>query len=368
MKDLSLYIHIPFCKSRCAYCGFLTFANKSGCIAPYIKALIKEIKIKAKKSGKYLIESVYIGGGTPSLIESKLIEQIICTIKKNFNIKTGAEITIECNPESVTKEKIRHYKKIGINRFSLGAQSLTDKILKRVGRAHDSRQIFEAVKILKREKIKNFGLDFIIGLPFQTLQSFKKELETILEVNPPHLSYYFLSPDTEQIKNFLSECPTEESQIKIYNHLIKRLKNEGFIHYEVSNYAKPGFECRHNLRYWNQQEYLGLGLGAHSYINGTVSENEIDLGKYIKNPVHIFDKYKLEPDVKRMDYIMLYLRTAKGINISDYERKYGMKEKKTLIKKAADFIKSEDLVLKNNQLYASEKGWLILDTITRVLL
>jgi oxygen-independent coproporphyrinogen III oxidase len=368
MKDLSIYIHIPFCRSKCSYCGFLSFANKSEWIASYIKALKKELTLKSKKFKKHAIVCIYFGGGTPSLIESKFIEQIIYSIRQNFKVKSDAEITIECNPESVTSAKIKHYKKTGINRFSLGVQSLNNKTLARIGRAHNSKQVFQTLKIFKTENIKNLALDFIIGLPFQTLPSFKKDVAKILSYNPPHLSYYFLSQDTPYIKNYINECPDEETQIKMYNHLTSTLKKAGYIHYEVSNYAKHGFECRHNLRYWNQREYLGLGLGAHSYINGTVSENEINLDKYIKNPVLIHDSYKLEPDVKRMDLIMLNMRTRTGINLNEYTKKYGQAAKKSLLTTASPFIKNKNLILGKNILYATEKGWLTLNVITKALL
>jgi|WetSurMetagenome_2_1015567.scaffolds.fasta_scaffold36573_2 oxygen-independent coproporphyrinogen III oxidase len=366
MKNLSLYIHIPFCKSRCTYCGFLTFANKSGWIPSYIRALQKEIRLKAKKFTGYKIESVYFGGGTPSLIESELVEQIICTIREDFTVKKSAEITIESNPESVTAEKIQTYKKAGINRFSMGAQSLSDKTLKRVARPHNSKQIFKALESFKKEKIKNFGLDFIMGLPFQTFASFKKELETILKYNPPHLSYYFLSHDTEQIKNFLPECPDEETQIKMYKHLTKILKKAGYIHYEVSNYAKPGFECRHNLRYWNQQEYLGLGLGAHSYIDDTVLQNETDLDKYIKNPDRIIDKYKHDEETHRLDYIMLNLRKHTGINLKDFEKRFKKDFTQKLLSNAAKIDRK--LLIRDKTIRLTEKGFLFADNITEGLL
>jgi oxygen-independent coproporphyrinogen-3 oxidase len=344
----------------------LTFANKSGCVTSYAKALQKEIRLKAKIFKGYAVESIYFGGGTPSLPESKLIEQIICTIRKNFTVGKNAEITIECNPESVTKEKIRHYKKIGINRFSMGAQSLSDKTLKRIARPHDSKQIFDAIKIFREEKIKNLSLDFIIGLPFQTLASFKKELETILTYDPPHLSYYFLSHDTEQIKNFMAECPDEEKQIKMYNHLTKRLKKAGYIHYEVSNYAKPGFECKHNLRYWNQQEYLGLGLGAHSYINDTVTRNEPDLGAYIKGAAKISDTLKHDSELRRLDYIMLNLRKHTGINLNDFRKKFGNDFAQKL-QRQAEKINCKNLV-SGQTIHLTEKGFLFADSITEKLL
>lgn len=365
MKDLSLYFHIPFCKTICLYCNFLTFAHKNKFIGPYISALQKEIEIKAQNMNDYHIESIYFGGGTPSLIDAGHIENILVTVKKNFRVDTDVEITIECNPESLNLKKLEHYKNIGISRISLGAQSFDKKTLHRLARPHDEQAIFKALEAIRQSGLKNYGADFIIGLPYQTVQNFQTHLARTLNLDIPHLSFYFLSYDTNRIDIFKADCPSEEKQLDMYEHLIKGLRKAGYLHYEVSNYAKPGFECRHNLRYWQQKEYLGLGLGAHSYINQTCIENETNFDNYLKNPVQIHEEIKIDEELQKLDYIMLQLRTSRGINKKNYEKRFDDYEK--LLEKAQSYITSGDLKKDSKGLFASEKGFLILDKITRDL-
>jgi oxygen-independent coproporphyrinogen-3 oxidase len=359
-KDLSLYIHIPFCKSRCMYCNFLTFAGKNDWIQKYVKALEQEIKKRSKNQKNKVIETIYFGGGTPSLIDPILIKKIIHLIMAYFKVKRGAEVSIECNPESVDKNRLEIYKKAGVTRFSLGVQSLNKKTLWRIARPHDSETIFKALDCFKKAKIKDFGVDFIIGLPFQTLKIFKKEIETILKYKPMHTSAYFLSYDTPKIDNFIKECPCEEKQIKMYEWLCKRLIKAKFAHYEISNWACVGFECKHNKRYWEQKDYLGLGLGAHSIIDSEMWENQRDLAAYIKNPMKICEEMGIDEDLKRMEYLMLSLRTNAGINLKKYAKLGNVKE---LLKNAAPYLKTGQLKKIGDRLFATEKGFLVTERI-----
>lgn len=366
MKDLSLYIHIPFCKTICLYCNFLTFAHRNKFIPAYIKTVQKEISLKAKKYHGYKIETIFFGGGTPSLIESHFIKNILQTIRKNFPVSRKVEISIECNPESLDLKKIRDYQKMGINRISLGVQSFDRKTLFRIARPHDHTTIFKALEALKESGFKNYGADFIIGLPYQTVQNFQEQLEKTIAFKIPHLSFYFLSYDTKKIDLFQADCPTEELQIEMYHQVTKKLRKAGYVHYEVSNYAKPGYECRHNLRYWNQQEYLGIGLGAHSYVDGFCIENERSLDEYLKNPLSVNEKVEIDQELHKLEYIMLHLRTHKGITQKDYQQKFG--DYDALKKKAESYLKSRHLTGGKESLKANEKGFLILDRITQDLL
>ena len=366
MKDLSLYIHIPFCKTICLYCNFLTFAHKNKKIPKYVESLIKEIESRSREYTNYKIETIYFGGGTPSLIESGHIQNILDSVRKNFQMSDDAEINIECNPESLDGGKLEDYLSAGITRISLGIQTFDKKTLWRIARPHDSATIFRALTSIQLSNFKNFGTDFIIGLPDQTLEKFKEELDTILGYNPPHLSFYFLSYDTKKIDLFASDCPAEEQQIAMYEHLTKTLKKMGYIHYEVSNYAKPGFECQHNLRYWNRREYLGFGIGAHSYIDEAVWENQTDFDAYLENPLLKPEKAPLDEELRKMDYIMLQLRTHKGINRTEYQKKYSDYE--ALLAKAEQYHATGKLLTDDAGIRASEEGFLILDAITRDLL
>lgn len=368
MKDLSLYIHIPFCKTICLYCNFLTFAHKNKKIPHYIESLIKEIAERSANYKNHEIKTIYFGGGTPSLIDPNFIVQILDSIRQNFNIVKNPEISLECNPESVDQQRIEKYKKIGINRISLGIQSFNKKTLLRIARPHDHLSIFKALDIIKNSGIKNFGADFIMGLPYQTLKSFKEELKTILSYDPAHLSFYFLSYDTKKIDLFIKDSPQENEQIKMYKYLTKTLKKHGYLHYEVSNYAKPGYECEHNQRYWQQKDYLGLGLGAHSIVNNKMWQNQEDFEIYLRDPLITKDEMEIDKELKRMEDIMLSLRTDQGLNLKEFSEKFGKNEYEKIIAKADTYLKSKHLTLTKNIIIPTEKGFLILDKITTDLI
>jgi oxygen-independent coproporphyrinogen-3 oxidase len=366
MKKLSLYIHIPFCKTICLYCNFLTFAHKSKFIPQYVEALKNEIRIKSAALKEYRVETIYFGGGTPSLIEVKYIEEILQTLEENFKIDAGKEVSIECNPESVEEAKLKQYFDAGITRISLGIQNFDRKVLFRIARPHDDKTIFKALEAIRQSPFRNFGADFIIGLPHQSLEHFKKQLETVLEQQIPHLSFYFLSYDTKKIDLFKADCPNDDLQIEMYQHLIRTLKNAGYIHYEVSNYAKPGFECRHNLRYWNQREYQGFGLGAHSYLNSKCTENTTDFDRYLLDPTVLQEEITIDPELHELEYIMLHLRSHQGIDTAEYETKFGKCGE--LLKKAEPYLETKRLALEKGRLKSTEQGFLILDAVTTALL
>lgn len=366
MQDLSLYIHIPFCKTICLYCNFLTFAHKNRWIPEYIDALKREITLRSEQYKDHEVETIFFGGGTPSLIEPTLIKEVIQKINENFRTKNCVEISIECNPESVDPKRLETYQSCGITRFSLGVQSLNPKTLMRIARPHDSKTIFQALEHFKQSGIQNFGTDFIMGLPGQTLQSFQDEVETVLTYKPAHMSFYFLSYDTKKIDLFIQECPAEEEQIRMYHWVCQKMNQAGFLHYEVSNWAKPGFESKHNQRYWEQKDYLGLGLGAHSIVKNTMWENQKNFDDYLNNPLKIENETPLDNETKAMESIMLGLRTQKGINMKDYENRYGKTNE--LLGKAAPYLETKKLVFNNHSLHPTEEGFLIIDKITHDLL
>ena len=368
MKDLSLYIHIPFCRCICLYCNFLTFANKTGQKGEYVKALSRQIRLLAPECKNRPVKSIYFGGGTPSLLDDQHIQTILENIQTNYNVTKNAEISIEANPETISIEKIEHYKDMGINRLTIGIQSLNDKSLFRVGRIHNKETILNAISILKQKEFKNFGIDYIIGMPFQTFETFKNDLNTFIKLKIPHISLYFLSYDTPKIDHFIKDCPNEDEQIKIYEYACQTLKIDGFTHYEVSNFAKTGFESVHNKRYWQQKEYLGFGIGAHSFFNNTVSENTNNFEEFLKAPLSKEDSFQLDPDLKRMDFIMLALRQKSGINLTTYQKIYGKESLEKLIANAKKLMSSGHMSHSGDCLFATEKGFLILNHITEALL
>ena len=328
MKELGIYIHIPFCKRKCAYCDFISFSNKTGLIGKYIETVKKEInKLKIDKEN-YVIKTIYFGGGTPSFIESKYIVEILDTIKAKFNVLENAEITIEANPGTVDELKLKDYYNAGINRISFGLQSTRSELLKLVGRIHSYSSFLEAYNLARKIGFKNINIDLMIGLPVQTLEDVQKDLERIIELKPEHISVYSLIVEEgtkieEKIKNKELYLPSEELERKMYWEVKKKLEEVGYIHYEISNYSKPGFESKHNMSCWNQEEYLGFGLAAHSYINNKRYSNTIDFDEYFDWPENskIIHEKQTKED-KQKEFMLLGLRKIEGIKISDFKNKF----------------------------------------------
>lgn len=328
MKELGIYIHIPFCKRKCAYCDFISFSGHQKLIEPYINALIREIKNYKIDKENYVIKTIYFGGGTPSFIESKYIADILGTIKAKFNILENAEITIEANPGTVNELKLKDYYNAGINRISFGLQSTRSELLKLVGRIHSYSSFLEAYNLARKIGFKNINIDLMIGLPVQILEDVQKDLERIIELKPEHISVYSLIVEEgtrteEKIKNKELYLPSEELERKMYWEVKKKLEDAGYIHYEISNYSKPGFESKHNMSCWNQEEYLGFGLAAHSYINNKRYSNTIDFNEYFDWPENskIMHEKQTKED-KQKEFMLLGLRKIEGVKISDFKNKF----------------------------------------------
>lgn len=328
MKELGIYIHIPFCKRKCAYCDFISFSGHQKLIEPYINALIREIRNYKIDKENYVIKTIYFGGGTPSFIESKYIADILGTIKAKFNILENAEITIEANPGTVNELKLKDYYNAGINRISFGLQSTRSELLKLVGRIHSYSSFLEAYNLARKIGFKNINIDLMIGLPVQILEDVQKDLERIIELKPEHISVYSLIVEEgtrieEKIKNKELYLPSEELERKMYWEVKKKLEDAGYIHYEISNYSKPGFESKHNMSCWNQEEYLGFGLAAHSYINNKRYSNTIDFNEYFDWPENskIMHEKQTKED-KQKEFMLLGLRKIEGVKISDFKNKF----------------------------------------------
>lgn len=329
MKELGIYIHIPFCVRKCFYCDFVSYAKKENVQKKYIEALQKEI-LNWKKSNKDVkIKTIYIGGGTPSSIDSKFITEILNLI----NIKNAEEITIEVNPGTVNKEKLYDYKNAGINRLSIGLQSTNNELLKKIGRIHNYEQFLETYKMAREVGFNNINVDLMIGLPGQTMDDLKTSLEDIINLNPEHISVYSLiledeTPLKKMIENNILKLPEEDLERQMYWYTKDFLKINGYNHYEISNFAKQGFYSKHNLDCWEQKEYIGFGISAHSYIDRKRFGNISNLDNYIKNCIEGgFDKNRIieeEQDKKdeMKEYMILGLRKINGISIQKFENKF----------------------------------------------
>ena len=281
IRELSLYIHIPFCKKKCAYCDFLSF---HGCGADrqkaYVEALCKEIEAYEPIAKEYEVISIFFGGGTPSYIDALLIEKIMQTIYSIFQVKADAEITLEGNPDSLTYEKLEIYKGMGINRLSIGLQSANDQMLETLGRVHNYNQFVQAYQDARKIGFDNINIDIMSGLPGEKAESYLATLRQVMEFNPEHISAYSLiveegTPLSEN-NALLDMLPSEEEDRELYANTKKILQQKNYGRYEISNYAKEGYECKHNIVYWTGGEYLGLGLGAASYLTVKISEKEFE--------------------------------------------------------------------------------------------
>lgn len=283
-KEIGLYIHIPFCKSKCYYCDFISYQNKEELLDDYINALIKEIKYS--KLEKYNIKTIYIGGGTPSILESKHIWEILKNIKPY--IEKNAEITIEVNPGTINEKKLEEYIKFGINRISIGLQSTDNNLLKQIGRIHNLEEFLKTYKIAKKVGFNNINVDLILGLPNQTLEILKNSISNIIELQPEHISIYSLILEEgtklyDMVNKQEIRMIDEELERLMYWEAKKMLEANGYIHYEISNFAKDNFQSKHNLDCWNQKEYIGIGVAAHSYIENTRKSNTASIENYIDN-------------------------------------------------------------------------------------
>lgn len=329
-KELGIYIHIPFCKQKCYYCDFISYSDKCSKISDYIDCLIKEVE--QFDFSNYKVTSIYIGGGTPSYVDSKYIKQILTKLHEKVKFEK-VEITIEVNPGTVTRKKLQDYEEAGINRISIGLQSTEDRLLRQIGRIHTYQEFLETYHLAKKIGFKNINVDLMLGLPNQTIQDLKESLNKIIELDPNHISVYSLIVEEKtKIAKLLQEgkieLPTEEQERNMYWYVKNQLELHGYHHYEISNFAKKGKESRHNMNCWNQEEYIGFGVAAHSYINNVRFSNTSNVEEYIENMNHannqknvrIEEKQTLED--KRNEFMMLGFRKLDGVNISKFKEKF----------------------------------------------
>lgn len=335
MKELGIYVHIPFCKQKCYYCDFISYANKEEKTKEYVKCIQKEIEIESKKYSKdeYEITTIYFGGGTPSYISAIYIENIINVIKLNYNVKDNVEITIEMNPGTVNEEKILIYEKIGINRVSIGLQSTNDKLLKQIGRIHTYEEFLNCYKLVTKSKIDNINVDLMLALPNQTIEDLEESLQKVINLKPNHISLYSLIlEEGTKLEKMVSEnivkLPEEDMEREMYWKTKRILEKNGYNHYEISNFAKEGYKSKHNMNCWSQKEYLGFGVAAHSYVNRKRYCNTNNIEEYISN----IKKGKIENNRtvceiqnkidEQKEFMMLGLRKIDGIDIQEFKNKF----------------------------------------------
>lgn len=383
-KIKGIYIHIPFCIKKCAYCDFLSAPADDEIKAQYTQALIDEIYASAdfeysgKGMGKEIsnkdipgkdISTVFFGGGTPSVLSELQIESIVKAIRKNYNILPGAEITIECNPGTVSFAKLLAYKAIGINRISFGLQSADDKELKSIGRIHSYEEFLESYQMARKAGFNNINIDLISALPNQTIASWKNTLEKSVALEPEHISAYSLILEEgtklyemieKERKKGIDRIPCEESERQMYYYTNEYLEKNGYKHYEISNYAKSGFECEHNLNYWSPNWYLGFGIGAASYYNGIRYKNIDDIKEYISNAP---DLSKIRTQVHELtkenmieEFMFLGLRKISGISKREFYERFQVKYENIYQTVNDKLIKQGMLMQKEDRIFLTTKG------------
>lgn len=332
-KELQLYVHIPFCVKKCAYCDFLSFTAHGGVYKRYTEALIKEIQERARALRGYNITTVFVGGGTPSILPSGQMTSILNELHRNFTIEAGAEITLEANPGTVTANKLAAWKEAGANRLSIGLQSADDRELALLGRIHTWQDFLDTYGLARHEGFTNINVDLISAIPGQNAHSWKKSLEAVTGLEPEHISAYSLileegTPFYEKYRERGEEgIPGEEEEAAIDEVTRQVLEGGGYARYEISNYAKEGYACRHNLGYWERKEYLGLGLGASSFIDRTRFKNTPDLARYLAGTGNggglVRDIEQLSRSGEMEEFMFLGLRKLGGISKNAFRAYFG---------------------------------------------
>jgi oxygen-independent coproporphyrinogen-3 oxidase len=376
-----IYIHIPFCKSKCAYCNFFSLVSEKK-INDYVNSLKREIVSRKDYLGGEKVKTIYFGGGTPSLLPTKYIDEILKILNNNFDLVSNPEITLEANPDTIDKEQLFELKSLGVNRISVGIQSFHDDDLKYLDRKHDSRHALQIIDDLKCVGFEKLTLDLIYGIPTLTEEKWNKNLDIFFSTGISHLSAYALTVEPKTIlgqrieKGDLQDV-NEEETVRQYEILVDRTKENGFEHYEISNFAKPGCRSQHNSIYWNDEKYLGLGPSAHSYDGNSRQWNISNLTKYIQlvnadtdtdaDAEGYYEKEILSTEDKFNEYVMTSLRTSWGCDIEKISAKYGSAYSEHFLKNVKKYLESGEMLKDFNTYRLTDEGMLFADGIAAEL-
>ena len=367
-KDLGLYIHIPFCIKKCAYCDFLSWSGDKDQKEEYVRDLEQEIRSYKTFAADYQVSTVYFGGGTPSILETGQIERIMGALRQTFRIEKKAEITLEMNPGTAQKEKLKVYRQLGINRLSIGIQSVKNENLKLLGRIHTYEDFLESYHMAREAGFDNISGDLISSLPGQTLEEWKEELEILIRTPLEHLSVYqlIIEEGTEFYERYGEHeelLPDEETSREIYLWTGEYLENQGFRQYEISNYARAGKESRHNLRYWERKDYLGLGLGAASMIRNMRMSNTRDWEKYrtgCRDPRKIREEVEFLEEPRQIEeFMFLGLRKTRGVSRKEFRRTFGKDLDLIYEKTLKKYLENGMLQESGDRIFLSEEGILL---------
>lgn len=360
-KNISLYIHIPFCVRKCLYCDFPSFALPESCYEDYVKALCGEIEEYASDFRGMKVRTIFFGGGTPSVLPPRLLGRIMDTIMSKFDVDSDAEISVETNPGTLDAKKLNEMKSMYFNRLSMGLQAWQDRLLKKIGRIHTA-DVFEINYLQARDAgFKNINVDLMFALPTQSLDDWQETLEKVISLNPEHISAYSLiieegTPFFDMYERGVIKETDEELDRNMYYLANEMLSDKGYGRYEISNFAKRGYECRHNIVYWRTEEYRGFGLGAHSYVNGERFHNTCDFKKYISFEGLGEDREILTEKEKQEEFMFMGLRITEGISENVFKERFAKSIYDVYGSQIRELTLNKLLISDKERLYLSDRG------------
>ena len=370
-----LYIHVPFCKKRCAYCDFFS-QTQLKYINVYIQAIIRELELRKDYIEREAIETIYWGGGTPSLLQSDDFELVFDTINRFYLLSPTPEITLEANPDDITDEYLKTLQRLPFNRISMGVQSFHEQDLRMLNRRHTAKQAIDAISLCYKAGYSNLSIDLIYGLPGQTLKMWEENVDEALRLHIPHLSAYYLSYEEgtdlhRQLHASIIEPVSEETGIQLFNTLIDKLEEAGYVHYEISNFCQPDSFSRHNTACWTDRKYIGIGPAAHSYNHNSRQWNVASLPDYIEGitkTIPNIEKELIDERMRYNDYILTHLRTMWGIPLPAFYEIFGRERFAYLLRQANSFLHNRMMEKDEEKLKITRKGLLLTDSIIRSLM
>ena len=370
-KSLGLYIHVPFCRRKCLYCDFCSTAEPCAeLVNAYVDSLLRCISMHSESAARHTVDTVYIGGGTPTTLSAAQLERIIDGCVSNYSFAQNVEISCECNPATGSAEYFCELRSIGINRMSIGLQSTNDNELKALGRIHDFEGFLKTYSDVRNAGFDNVSADLMYGIPLQTLDSFRQSLKTLTALAPEHISAYCLKVEEGTPFGKMGDkliLPDEDTQCEMYELLSSFLSSAGYEKYEISNFAKKGRESRHNLRYWLGEDYLGFGAAAHSYFDGERFAYSPNIADFANGVFTLSEREKIDNEERNCEYVMLRMRLVRGVVFSEFTKEFG-KDFLCEFPTVRDYAQKGYIELSENGCRFSEKGFLVSNTILSEML
>lgn len=371
MNRLGVYLHIPFCLRKCNYCDFCSFPDRDGGVMRrYAEETARRIREFAAEHPDYKVDTVYFGGGTPTLLPVECFELLMSALRESFSVEEDAEISVECNPATIDVRGLSALRGLGINRLSIGLQSANENELRALGRLHSFEDFCRCYFDAREAGFTNISLDLMYGIPEQTLAGFEDTLDRVVALAPEHISAYGLKIEEGTAFGRMRDSlilPDEEEELKMYLLLKSRLENSGYSRYEISNFAKEGRESRHNLRYWLLEDYIGFGVAAHSLVKGERFGNSRDIGAYLRGEDIVEERAKVTPDERAREYVMLGLRLERGISPEEYGTLFG-RELYSDMPKIKQFISGGFLKERDGRIAFTDEGFFVSNAVLSELL